>query len=575
MSWIASMGRAVDQTIKIFSPARALRREQARARIDMLGAYRGAERNRFREHWLPGADSADAALLRDLPTLRERSRDLVRNDGNASGILDTIQVNTVGTGILPQSRPDVEDFGVPKETIEEFSRQAERVWRRWTPQADAQDRTTFTEMQGLIERQICENGDVLVLPMRIDEPHRFLPLALEVIEADRLQTPPDQRGNPRIRSGVELGDRGQPVAYWVNTEHPGDSLLTRSRTTPAFRRYPARNPRTGERQAFHLYWTKRPRQTRGVPLFAPILSYFKDLADYLEAELVAARIQACFALIFESTNPLGMNMGPGGQSATGQRLEEVEPGLVWYANQGETAKMVQPQRPGNTFEPFVDKILLMIGSALGLPRELVTKDFSKTNYSGARAALLEARRFFKSRQQFIAQRFCQPVWDMVQTEAWMQGELPGANLFAKEGSLWLRAVWIAPGWGWVDPVKEVNASRDAIKYGLSSLADECAALGGKDWEETAAENKREQDYYDQHDIRGGPWQDDTGAALAALPPNQQPQPDQPDGGDGEGDAEEPANPAATTKDDGLARRGDGAGPALFSDAQTNGHCVGA
>ena len=45
-------------------------------------------------------------------------------------------------------------------------------------------------------------------------------------------------------------------------------------------------------------------QTRGLPFFAPVLTYFKDLAEYVEAELVAARIAACFSLFITSESSM-------------------------------------------------------------------------------------------------------------------------------------------------------------------------------------------------------------------------------------------------------------------------------
>ena len=561
------LGHFIDHAIEAVSPTRALKRQQARAKLQMLSAYRGAERGRLREGWIPPQDSADAALLADLPTLRKRSRDLNRNDGLASGITSTIVTNTVGTGLNPQSRPDAEGLGITDEQGESFANNTERNWKRWTKEADAGNRMHFNELTALVERQILENGEVLLLPVRANDPNRFLPLAFEVIEADRLQTPTGQVSNRTIRSGVELGDRGQPIAYWINPHHPGDTALGRSAPTSSkdFIRYPAMNDRTGEPNILHLYWTKRPRQTRGEPFFSSVLTHFKDLSDYMEAELVAARIQACFALIFESEDPYSSGQGNAtGTDAGGNRLEEIEPGTVHYASQGEKAHMIQPTRPGNTFDAFVDKIVRMIGASLGLPYELVMKDFSKTNYSSARAALLEARRFFKNRQVWLASRLCDPLWTMVQREAWIAGHLPGVNLFQDTAAMWLNVKWIAPGWGWVDPVKEVKASLEAINGGLSTLAEECAAIGGKDWQDTARQAKREQKFYEDEQIKGGPYvEEQPNVAENAGGGTEEPEPSEP----GEEPDEDPDEEPTPTFSKDSPRF-------LFSDAKGNGSLVG-
>jgi lambda family phage portal protein len=497
LSWEARWSARLDRVVNLLSPRWGLRRLAARSAIKALSSYRGAEKSRLRGDWRPLGGSADADLLADLPTLRERARDLNRNDAHASAITNTVVVNTVGTGLKPQCRLDRTALDLTEEPAREFEKAAESAFDRWCRFADGQNRIDFYEMQSLVQRQILDNGEVLVLPLMIpDEPGRPLRLALEVIEADRLETPVDRRSDPTIRDGVELGARGQPVAYWIRTRHPGDILLGQATgliTTPAdYRRYPAVN-NAGRRNVFHLYWQKRPGQTRGEPFFAPVLSHFKDLADYLEAEIVAKRVQACFAAFVTKTDPYGSAVASADSTNTkAQRVQEFEPGMIEYLSPGESITFGQPTPIGDTFEPFVHLVLRAIGASLGLPLELVLKDFSKTNYSSARAALLEARRFFRGYQQWLATRFCQPVWEMVQEEAWLQELLPPVNLFSPQRDEWMKTRWIAPGWGWVDPVKEVESSVLAIQSGLSTLADECAGQG-RDGEEVmnqlAAERK--------------------------------------------------------------------------------------
>jgi len=479
----------VDGVISAISPAWGLRRMRQRAASRMLGAYRGAEKTRLRGDWHALQGSADADLLPDLPTLRQRSRDLNRNDAHASAITGTVVENVVGTGIKPQSRPDQDELGVAESQVREFSRRAERAWRIWVKRADAQNRMNFYEIQALIKRQILENGEVFVLPLMINEPGRRYRLALEVIEADRVSTPIGKQG-PNMRDGVELGDRGQPIAYWIKKRHPGDVQLGVAQASQEWVRYPAMN-KAGRPNVLHLYHVKRPGQTRGEPFFAPVLSAFKDLGDFMEAEIVAARVAACFTAFITKNDPAAAYEGAT-VDTQGNRIESLEPGITQYLAPGESVTFGDPKRPSGTFEPFVLAVLRSIGASLGLPLELVLKDFSRTNYSSARAALLEARRFFRGSQTWLADRLCQPCWEWVLEEAWLREDLPAVNLLGDQRDDWMKAHWIAPGWGWVDPVKEVDSSKMAIDAGLSTYADECAAQG-RDWEEVFAQQKREQE----------------------------------------------------------------------------------
>jgi len=485
------LGDRVDSVIGIFSPVAAMRNQYIRTSMN-AAVYRGAERTRLRGSWLGTHGSADADLLNDLPLLRERSRDLNRNDAHASGITATVTTNVVGTGIRPQSRVDRDSIGADDDSVNDFQKRAERVWQKWVPFADAGDRMDFYDIESLVLRQILENGEAIVLPVAVNNNiRRPYFLALSVIEADRLATPSDMRSNGRLRSGVEIGDNGEPVSYYIRQFHPGDGLYRIGNPdSNKFIRYPAFND-LGRPNVLHLYSVKRPGQSRGEPFFAPVMNYFKDMADYLEAEIVAARVAACFAAVVKTTvDPMAMAELNGPDTNAGsQRIESLEPGMFKYLNPGEEIGQINPTRPGGNFDPFIERILRAISSGLNLPYEVVAKDFSRTNYSSARAALLEARRFFRVWQDFIAKRMCQPVWEMLLEEAYLNNELPPVNFYENRLD-WVRARWIAPGWGWVDPTKEVEASRSSIDGNLSTLADEAASLG-RDWEEVLEQRARE------------------------------------------------------------------------------------
>ena len=498
--------RWLDRGIETVSPSWGVERARARTTIRLLSAtsYRGASKDRTKANWFPFSGSADADLLPELHALRERSRDLNRSDAFASAVTDTVVANVIGTGLRPQANVDRDAVTIGDKRATTFELQCERAWCRWLPYADAQNRLDFYDIQALIYRQILENGDVILLPLMVkDDPSRPYSLALEVIEADRLSTPSDYLTDPTIRDGVKLGSRGEPIGYFIRKAHPGDARLgsigavinryVMMQSHEAYNYYPAVNPVSGRPNIFHLYRQKRPGQTRGEPFFAPVLGMFKDLSDYMEAEIISARVGACFSAFVTKTDPYAaVQAATDSSNGTGQRLTSLEPGIVDYLAPGEKVEFANPARPGGNFDPFVTTVLRSIGAALGLPLELVTKDFSKTNYSSARAAMLEARRFFRNAQQWLGNTLCQPVWEMVIYEAWLREDIPAVNIFTDLEQDYLNARWIAPGWGWVDPVKEVDASLAALDANLSTLAEECASQG-RDWEDVLEQRKREQD----------------------------------------------------------------------------------
>lgn len=475
----------LDRLISYISPSWGRRRQAERQTMEILSQYRGADYNRLRNDWVIYNNSATPDSW-ELETLRNRSRDLNCNDPVASGATETMGLNIVGRGLRLQSRLRSEVLGISETRARDLQKQIEMIWQTWTPLADSGNRLDFDEIQFLALRKIVEDGEIIALPIMADESWRPLKRAVELIEADRLAPPVTGQAKVGNSQGVELGRRGQPVAYWLTAyDHQTGALGDSQRVA-------ARDDQ-GRPRVLHVYRSSRPGQVRGVPYFAPVLSYFKDLADYLEAEVVAARVAACLSVFITKANPYEVpglaNMTT--ETSTGAKIQDLEPGLLTYLGLGEDIKTVNPNRTGETFNAFIEGVLRIIGVSLGLPYELLVKDFSKTNYSSARAALLEGRRVFTNWRSWFAARFCQPIFEMVIEEAFLRGLLNLPNFYRFRAE-YARCLWIGGGWGWVDPVKEIEASKMAIDYGLSTYAEEVAGQG-RDWEETLEQRKREQD----------------------------------------------------------------------------------
>jgi lambda family phage portal protein len=473
----------LDRMLGFFSPQKALRRLEARTRLEFgAAAYRGAESNRLRSDWISYSTAAAQVSTGELLTLRQRSRSLNRNDPVAAGLTDTIGLNVVGRGLQVQARLRNDALGITPDQARELESQIETLWGAWAAAADSGNRMTFDELQFLALRKIVEDGEVLALPVMAGEAWRPVRRAVELSECDRLNMAQGMNG-----SGIDLGARGEPAYYHLlPADYSGSGMVSYGQS----RKEAARDSQ-GRPRVLHLYRVQRPGQLRGVPLFSPVISYFQDLANYLEAELVAAKVAACLSVFVIKTDAYmgALSAATGTESSTGNRLQQLEPGMIPYLNLGEDIKVVDPKRTGETFGAFVEGVLRLIGAGLGLPYELVLKDFSKTNYSSARAALLEGRRMFGAWRAWFADRFCQPIYELVLEEAFLRGLLEMPRFYENKAE-YCRCLWIGGAWGWVDPVKEVEASKMAVDFGLSTLAEEAAGQG-RDWEEVLEQRARE------------------------------------------------------------------------------------
>jgi lambda family phage portal protein len=480
-------GGWIDRFVAAVNPAAGLRRQLFRQQF-AAESHRGASRDRLRAGWLTTHQSADDDILDDLPTLRERSRELVRNDGNARGVLNRLTDNVVGSGFHPQVRVDRQTLGITESEATEWQEACERAWFRWTKFADATEKLpSWAGVQRLLVRSMVENGDSLAHLVRISDENRPFQLAIEMIEADRLATPRELEVDEparKVRGGVELDRIGRPRRYWVMKSHPTSRHAIGTQKDFIGLR---RKTDLGRHNCIHLFAPERIGQSRGTPVFTPVLEMFDDQRSFAEATLVAARISACFAVfVTRSIDPNLAALGRmSGRDSEGKPLESIQPGMVKYLREGESVSFGNPTQPSTMYDPFTTRTLRTIGSAIDFPYELVALDFSKVNFSSYRGAFNEARKSFRCRQDYLIESLCQPILESVIEEAWMRGDLPRVP-FHDAPDMWSAAEWMRPAYGWFDPVVEAEAAGTRIALGLSTLSREVGEQGGH-WEDVLAQ----------------------------------------------------------------------------------------
>lgn len=459
-----------------------------------LGASRGAKEL---VSWSPAPYSADAALLPELGTLRDRSRDLIRNNGVAAGSIQTQVDNVIGTGPRLCATPDYRALGKTgpegKAWAEAWSNDTEAKFRSWaeTTECDAAAQLNLAALTTQVFRGGLANGEALALPLWIERDRSIWKTRLMLVESDRLSNPNLARDTMTQRGGIELDEYGRPLFYNIRTTHPGDIFWMFSGIQWKWDRIPAETD-WGRKRVLHIHDKERSGQTRGKPLLSAVLAQFKMLDHYQRVSLQTAVAGTMIAAFMET--PLGSEQVAElmGADISDDKFKS----FLQYQNQytapirsaaviplppGSQMREFKPSQPTDMFDPFVSAIARQIGAGIGMPYELVMKDFSKSNYSSARAALLEAWRFFNGRRKWMEDLWLGPVYALWLEEAVNAGivDAPG---FYENHYAYARCRWVWPGRGWVDPVKEIEAAKLRIETGISTLEKECAEQGD-DWEE--------------------------------------------------------------------------------------------
>ena len=467
---------AIDKMIGYFSPERAFRRARFRAATEAFG-YDGAKSGRRTDGWMAAGGDANTEVGASLISLRNRSRDLLRNNPYASKAIAELVGNTVGTGIVPQAKT-----GTP-----ELDKIIDGEWLYFAENCDPGGQLDFYGMQALIVRTTAESGDGIVrFRPRLPQDNFRVPLQLQVLEGDFLDNSRTMGiASGQIVQGVQFNLYGQRESYWLYNYHPGGVYMLNPRGGILSQPVPAA-------QVMHTYCILRPGQVRGVPWLAPVMLAMRDLDDYRDAERMRKKTEACLAGIV--TRPEGSGGLPIGAKSTdpktGNTLERMYPGMIEYLKPGEDIKFNAPS-PAGGYRDYLMTELQGIGAGIDVPYELLSGDLSNVNYSSYRAGMLGFRNAIEAfRWLTLIPMYCRPTWRRFIDTLVFIGKIPEANYGVQ---------WTAPKFESVDPLKDAMAELKRIRTGTLTLS-EAIAQNGYDPEKQLQEIRRMNDLLDELQI---------------------------------------------------------------------------
>lgn len=484
----------------------------------MGGGLQGAERtSRETMSWNPTMRSPDQVINLVKPMADARGKDMVRNDGYAMGAVNVHKDSIVGAYYRLNAQPNWKVLGAPEGWAEEFQEviearfnllaESEHCW------LDASGVNTFTGMVRLVVGGFVYTGEALAVAEWLRESIRPLRTAIQLISPDRLSNPDDMPDDRNWRRGIYRDERGRPLKYAFRKAYPTESYDDKSMQwviVPAFKPW-------GRRQVIHIIEQLMPDQSRGVADMVAALKQMRMTKSFQEVTLQNAVINASFAAAIESELPpeiVYQNLGAAEPGAWLKQVASYMEALNSYLGAANNIKLdgakiphlfpgtklnMQPMgTPGGVGTAFEESLLRYIAAALGLSYEELSKDYSKTSYSSARASMINTWRFMQARKKAVADRFASAVYALVLEEEISRGNVPlppgktKAHFYEplmKEA--YTACSWIGASRGQIDELKETQAAIMRIKSGLSTYEDEIAKLG-KDYREIFAQRAREE-----------------------------------------------------------------------------------
>ncbi len=480
----------------------AEQRKMLRAAHDfMSGGFRAADPvSQELGSWRPVPWSADTANARGRTLSTGRIHDQIRNSPWASNAVRRELEAVIGANLRLNYNPDAEALGLDQDWAEEMEREVEGRWRIYANDTDMfcdqTRRQTVPGMFGLAYRHYAVDGDALgVIGFR---PRQFgAATTLQVVHPLRLSNPNEMLDTDRLRGGVELDEDGAAIAYHIRDSHPYDAA---SWTAPAERFSWTRVERETpwcRPNVLHVFDLEEAGQTRGQSRLNAMVEALHMTDKYERVELQAAIVNAILAAVITTPMDTDVVSGNFAQKETFGQYHELREAFhdtarislggvaLQHLFPGEDLKFHAASRPAANYEPFVSTALRKIAAAAGISYEQLSGDWSKTNYSSARAALLEIWRGFFFRRHVFTSKFCTPFFGAWLEEQIAEDRIPayreaikrGAPEFWEAKAAYLRCEWLGPGRGWVDPEKEAKAVGLRLALGLSTVEDELAEQG--------------------------------------------------------------------------------------------------
>lgn len=451
-----------------------------RERSIIPDGYRGGQRTRQTDGWFPQGLGPNLLADMTLDLAKRRLRDAIDNNPVISGAQSGMRRNVVGKGIHPE----------PDTGFEDLDNTLKVEWELFARGVDPERKFSIVDSQAQAFNELFGGGEVLNY-FRFAGAFNGFPAApaVELVDCERMQLLQSglftnirvANGN-YVRQGVEFDAEGRAIAYHVLKEHPRDNFLG-GMGMMEFIRLPATD-------AIHAFIPRRLRQVRGVPWAVSTIETINMEAGFNEAYLLLARIAACVSVWLSGATdenlmaPDGKTPMPMSNAADGSFIKRLVPGLIGLLRKGVEPKILSSNIPPPTFASTTEIMQRRLAAGLNMSYAVVARDFSKATFSATRAEQLEDRKEYEPLQGWIVHFHTRPLYRRFVAWAITSGRV---TLTPEQLQVWITnpeqiygAMWLYPGWKWVNPLQEATATQVELATGITDFITVCGEQG-RDW----------------------------------------------------------------------------------------------
>ena len=454
--------------------------------------------------WIVDAGNAEDSIDLQSSILRQRARDLFEGGGLARSGPETLTTSVVGWGIQPKPKIDGDFLGMTDDAREEAEQAILREWKLWADNTmcDAERQQNFYGLQQLAFLSMLMSGDVFALFGMKENKRTPYQTTVRLLEADRICNP-DSSGDSeskesdsggRIIDGVEIDREGAVIRYYIASRSP---IAGNDNSELKWKPIDAYGKKTGYPNILHIMTWERPEQRRGIPFVSAEIELIKQFTRYMNAELAGKVVSAMLTIFItseEDDGKAGMEDAVNeDEKVTDDDLKlELAPGAIYDLPPGKKVATVDPKRSDTQFDSFVNTCITVIASSMGIPKEVLIKKY-ESNYTAARAALLDFWRTVRVYRTRFNTAFNQPIYEQWLSEAVAAGRIDAPGFFDDPAVrlAWCGCSWMGASMGHVDPLKEVNAAEVRIRNNITTEEQEAMEYNGNDRSAIVRQRKKE------------------------------------------------------------------------------------
>ena len=465
------VSKKLDDVISVISPRAAMMRKSYRFGYDILDRYRTRKKRS-----IMGGTGDQHLTDANQDKLREICRDLGRNNPLVKGIFRKLATKIVGTSTKIQANTGDEGW----------NQAAEQLWKEEMVNVPC-DVTGRFNIHAFLKKMYytyCRDGDMFIIFVDNDEVE-----GIQAIEGDWVGTPYGRKMNEKfdVIGGVAISKKYKEVGgYYIGTPKKWGYIKNED-----IQLYDAD-------EVHHIFNSDRFSCTRGEPALISAVDTIDKLFGYIDAELVAAKINACFPMMITTKDSSGKPQPyTGGVSSSGKdkddrTLVKIDPGMIWEGEVGESAAAIGASRPASAFDSFILRIMMLIGQPVNLPLMLVTGDYSGATFMNSRIAYQEARDTWHDEQELIIKPFVRRLY-LWKVQQWIKRKA------LKERDDSGQFEILCKRWPYVDPWKESKADEQQLKNGTTNRTI-INARQGREFKEVTDQRAKEEKYLEEKEV---------------------------------------------------------------------------